>query len=94
MVNVSLLHHRGGRRHFFRTDSAPVPKCLNSGPVSSEISDLCEISDLLLFLRYFTFQNKQIKFGNDFFDVCCLNQNILDRFQVQRTSSSHGNNFN
>ena len=42
-------------------------------PVSSEISDLCEISDLLLFLNYFTFQNKEIKFGNHFFNVCCVN---------------------
>jgi len=33
-------------------------------PVSSEISDLCEISDLLLFLSYFASQNKEIKSGN------------------------------
>jgi len=31
-------------------------------PVSSEIFDLCEISDLLLFVSYFAFQNKKIKF--------------------------------
>jgi len=43
------------------------------GPVSSEISDLCEISDLLLFLSYFTSQNKEIKFDNTFFNVCCVN---------------------
>jgi len=42
-------------------------------PVSSEISDLCEISDLLLFVSYFAGQNKRIKFGNYFFDVCCAN---------------------
>ena len=34
-------------------------KRFNSGcPVSSEISDLCEISDLLLFFTYFASQNK------------------------------------
>jgi len=27
-------------------DSAPVPKFLNLDPVASEISDVCEISDL------------------------------------------------
>ena len=42
-------------------------------PVSSEISDLCEISDLLLFFSYFASQNKEIKSGNYFFDVCCAN---------------------
>jgi len=41
-------------------------------PVSSEISDLFEISDLLLFLGYFASQNKEIKPGNYFFDVCCV----------------------
>jgi len=55
--------------------------------VSSEISDLCEISDLLLVVNYFTSQNKKIKSGNDFFDVCCINQNILVRCQVPTTSS-------
>jgi len=33
-------------------------------PVSSTISDLCEISDLLLFFGYFTSQNKETKSGN------------------------------
>jgi len=32
-------------------------------PVSSEISDHSEISDLLLFLSYFTSQSKIIKFS-------------------------------
>jgi len=41
--------------------------------VSSEISDLCEISDLLVFVRYFASQNKKIKFDNYFFDVCYVN---------------------
>ena len=36
-------------------------------PVSSEISDL------LLFLSYFASQNKEIKSGNYFLDVCCVN---------------------
>ena len=42
-------------------------------PMSSEISDLCEISDLLLFLSYFASQNKEINPGNYFFVVCCVN---------------------
>jgi len=33
-------------------------------PVSNETSDLCEISDLLLFFSYFASQNKKIKSGN------------------------------
>jgi len=41
--------------------------------VSSEISDLCEISDLLMFFSYFSSQNKKIKSGYYFFDVCCVN---------------------
>jgi len=42
-------------------------------PVSREISDLCEISDLLVFFSYFASQNKEIKSGNYFFYVCCVN---------------------
>jgi len=42
-------------------------------PVSSEIPDFCEISDLLLFLSCFTSKNKEIRFGNYFFDVNCVN---------------------
>jgi len=38
-----------------------------------------EISDLLLFLTDFASQSKRIKFGNYFFDVCCVNSNILVR---------------
>ena len=41
-------------------------------PVSSEISDLCEISELLLFVRYFASQSEGIKFGIYLFDVCCV----------------------
>jgi len=40
-----------------------------SDPVSSEISDLCEISELLLFVSYFASQNKSLKFRNYFFNV-------------------------
>jgi len=42
-------------------------------PVSSEISGLGEIPDLLLFISYFASQSKGIKFGDYFFDVCCAN---------------------
>jgi len=34
--------------------------------VSSEISELCEISDLLLFVSSFASQSEGIKFGNYF----------------------------
>jgi len=54
--------------------------------MSSEISDLCEISDLLVFFSYFASQNKEIKSGNYFFDVFCGKQNILVRCQVSTTS--------
>jgi len=40
-------------------------------PVSSEISDLCEIFDLLLFSSYFASHNKEIKSGN-YFLVCVV----------------------
>jgi len=42
-------------------------------PVSSKISDLCEISDLSLFFSYFASESKGIKFCNYFFDICCAN---------------------
>jgi len=32
-----------------------------------------EIFDLLLFVSYFASQSKGIKFGNYYFDVCCVN---------------------
>jgi len=53
-------------------------------PVSSKISDL------LLFLSYFTSQNKGIKFCNYFFDVCCVNWNILARSQAPTTRYTTG----
>jgi len=37
--------------------------------MSSEISDLCEISDLLLFVCYFASQSEGIKFGDYFWYV-------------------------
>jgi len=33
-------------------------------PVSSEVSDLCKISGLLLLISYFASESKGIKFGN------------------------------
>jgi len=42
---------------FLDSDSAPVPKLFN--PVSSEISDLCEISDLQLFVSYLLLRVKE-----------------------------------
>jgi len=44
-----------------------------STAVSSEISDFCEVSDLLLFVTYFTSQSKRIKFGVHFFYLRCVN---------------------
>jgi len=58
--------------------------------MSSKISDLCEISDLFLFVSYFASQNKGIRFGNYFFDVCCVNQNFLVRCQVATTRYTTG----
>jgi len=58
--------------------------------VSSEISDLYEIYDLLLFFSYFASQNKEIKSGNYFYDVCCVNLNIVVRCQEPTTSYSTG----
>ena len=48
---------------YYSVHAYMVTKILNPGPVSSEISDLCEISDLSLFLCYFACQNKKRKFG-------------------------------
>ena len=52
----------------FRT-GAGVMAIWEVAPVSSEISYLCEICDLLLFFSYFASQNKEIKSGNYVFDV-------------------------
>ena len=42
-----------------------------TSPVSSEISDLCEISDLLLFISYFASQNKGKSLAITFF-ICVV----------------------
>ena len=42
-------------------------------PMSSVISDICEILDLLLFCSYFASQSKGKKFWICFFDVCYEN---------------------
>jgi len=63
------------------TNTRIYGKCLNNrvytvsvcSPVSSEISDLCKLSDLLFFVSYFGSQSKGIQFGDTFFDVCCVN---------------------
>ena len=59
-------------------ESTPAGFCVflsdtDPDPVSSEIPDLCEISDLLLLLGYCVSQNKVIEFGNYFLDMCCVN---------------------
>jgi len=69
---------------------ACVKTAVGHKPVSSEISDLYEISDLLLFFNYFASQNKEITPGNSFLDVCCANQNIFVRRQIPTISYSTG----
>jgi len=49
-----------------------------------------EISDLLLFVSYFASQNKGTKFGDYFFDVCCVDQNVLVRCQLPTINYSTG----
>jgi len=63
---------------------------LTLAPVSNEISDLCEISDLLLFFSYFASQSKGIKLGDYFFYLCCANENILVRCQIPTICFSTG----
>ena len=75
------------RSRILKFEEYPGP---DADPASSEISDLCEISDLLVFFSYFASQNKEIKSGNYFFDVCCGNQNIVDRCQITTTSDNTG----
>jgi len=41
--------------------------------MSSEICNLYEISDLVLFVGYFASQSKGTKFGCYIFDVFCVN---------------------
>jgi len=55
--------------------------------VSNEISDLCEISDLLLFFSYFASESKRTKFGNYFFDISCVNKTFwLDAGHSQQAT--------
>jgi len=57
-----------GRILRFSFGSGPRSKIFEKpGPMSSEISDL------LLLVSYFAYQNKEIMFGNYFVDVCCVN---------------------
>jgi len=58
--------------------------------MSGELSDLREISDLLLFVSYFASESEEINFGNYFFDVCCGNLNILVRCLMPTISYSTG----
>ena len=57
------------------SESEPEPKSLDarSEILSSEIFDLCEIFDLLLFVSSFSSQSKGTRCGDYFFDVCCVN---------------------
>jgi len=45
---------------FLYCDTRGEQRASSTLPASSEISDLCEISDLLLFVSYFASQNKKI----------------------------------
>jgi len=44
----------------------------------------------VIVFQFFTYQNKEMKSGNYFFDVCCENWNILVRCQVPTISYSTG----
>ena len=66
---------------------APARALKRLTPVSSEISDLS------LFFSYFISQNNEIKSGSWFFDVCCINENILVRCQIPTTSYSTRKTF-
>ena len=70
-VNCSWIDDCGWNLN--RSRILKLKKLPGSDPMSSEISDLCEISDLLLFVSYCASQNKEIKLGNCFFDVCYVN---------------------
>ena len=97
------VNHRSNRKfiilHMFyiRNNHADSCYCQNwkvtPRPVSNEIYDLCEISNLLLFVSYFASLRKGIKFGDYFFDVRCVNLNFLVRFQISATSNNTGINM-
>jgi len=52
-------------------DHADSCNCRNWKVTPDPVSN--EIFDLLLFVRYFSSQNKWRKFGDHCFDVCCVN---------------------
>jgi len=56
--------------------------------MSSAISDLCEISDLLFFVSYLASERKRIKFGDYIFDV--RNLNFLVKSQTLTAGYSTG----
>jgi len=90
--NADSCYYRNGK---VTPDPGPVfHKFMTPDPVSSEISDLRKISDLLLSFGYCASQIKQIKSGNYFFGMCYVNQNILVRCQVLTTSCSVGESLN
>ena len=63
--------------------------------MSSEISDYCELSQLLLFVTYFASQGKGIKFSDFFFDVSRVNKTFwLDIRYPQQATVAYGNNYN
>jgi len=93
VVFFTIFDSGSGSRSEKKTQN---PAGVDSGkpdPVSSEFSDICEISDLILFFNCFSSQNKEIRSGNHFFDVCCVNYNILVGYQVPTTSYSTGITF-
>jgi len=61
-ISESSSQHSTHRGRTFRLPTCRLPRFLR-WPVSSEISDLCEISDLLLFVSYFASNSKGTKFG-------------------------------
>jgi len=61
---------------------------MNMAPAPAPVSN--EISDLLFVVSYFASLSEGIKFGDYFFDVCCVNYNFLVRCQIPTTSYSTG----
>jgi len=47
--------------------------CSVLSSIRAGVSDLCEISDLVMFFSYFASQNKEIKSVKYFSDVCFVN---------------------
>jgi len=64
--------------HFpHRSRAVKVPLCECPAAVNAlmqtELPVSSEMSDLLYFVSYFATQSKGMKFGDNFFDVCCVN---------------------